>query len=284
MPVTLQPLATLSPSQYGRLLGCPYQVLLERSAEGKAVLGTGRGGGGAGAVGTIVHGVLEKANRTGIRNEAEFETAWQHQLAAQEARLMKEGLQHLVPLAYRARGYAVTKLLLSWLLLGRQVVVEVPEQGLPLGPEQRLSDSTGRISGIADLIRRGMAGGLEILDYKTGQIFKQQVAEGMPVEIKSEYIMQLQLYAALLHEHTGQWPERLLIADLAGGEYPVAFTASQCATLLAAAQQLHRQLNEAIVLDEAATFAVPAAARCASCQVQALCEPHAAWIVSQNAA
>lgn len=278
MGVVVPELTTLSPSQYGRILRCPYQVLLERSTEGRAALAApGMGAGGAGPLGTIIHGVLETAHKIGINDATAFEAAWQQQLKAQEAALIKRSQQHLVPLAYRAKNYAVRKLLLRWLLLGMQPEHKAAEQyaaGAPLGPEQRLTDATGRISGIADLIRQGPDGTLEIIDYKTGRIFSETAEEAASETVKEEYALQLRLYAALLKEQVGRWPVRLLLVDLAGGEHQVYFTHEQCSELIQSARIMHQKINAAVRNGKAVGLAKPSLLVCATCRMQPLCEPY----------
>ena len=286
MAIVVEPLVTLSPSQYGRLLRCPYQVLLERSAEGKVIQALpGRGAGGAGPLGTIIHGVLEQANLTGIMDEAAFETAWQQQLVAQEAQLIKKHQEYLVPLAYRARNYAVRKLLLQWLIVGKKPALSDREPAdSPVGAEKKLTDSTGVVSGTADLIRRQSTGELEILDYKTGGIMEAAVSETSVPQVKQGYVLQIRLYAALLHEQAGEWPTRLVIADLAGSEHEVAFTQEQCTEVLESALGLHKQLNLAVMGGRAAGLAKPAADVCLLCAMRPLCEPYAEWLLGQSGA
>jgi hypothetical protein len=279
MAPLIQPLGKLSPSQYGRLLRCPYQVLLEKSVEGKALQATpGRGAGGTGPLGTIIHGVLEQANLIGIEDETAFEIVWQQQLIVQETKLIKKQQGYLVPLAYRARNYAVRKMLVRWLVVGKKPAPTGNPAGSVEGPEKKLTDRTGIISGTADLIRRQATGELEILDYKTGRIMEQTVNEAAAPEVKEEYVLQLRLYAALVYEQEGKWPARLLIADLAGGEHEVAFTQGECMDLLVSALQHHKQLNLAVAQGRAAEVARPAAALCTACAMRPLCEPYAEWL------
>lgn len=275
MPLAFVLPTTLSPSQYGRALACPYQFLLAKTSEAQALTGT-IGSGGAAAVGTIVHGMLERAAAADLSTPVAFETAWQQLLTQQEARLSKDGAAHLVPLAYRARGYAVSKLLLSWHLAARPTPAPTPSGTiLPLGSEQRLTDLSGCISGIADLIRMG-ADGPEIVDYKTGPIFQFNVKA--EVEIKPAYAQQLQLYAALLHEKTNCWPTRLLLADLAGNEHEVSFTESACLHLLDEARQLLAQMKSAVAAGNPESLAVPGVEQCRFCQVRPLCKPFESWL------
>lgn len=282
MAPIVQPLAKLSPSQYGRLLRCPYQVLLENSAEGKAAQAApGRGGGGAGPLGTIIHGVLEQANLSGIKDEAAFEEVWQRQLVAQEAQLVKKQKGYLVPLAYRARNYAVRKMLLRWLVVGKEPVPMGDAVGSAEGAEKKLTDKTGVVSGTADLIRRQATGELEILDYKTGRIMEPAISETTVPKVKEGYVLQLRLYAALLHEQEDEWPARLIIADLAGSEHEVAFTQEECTELLVSALEQHKQLNLAVAQGRATEVAKPSADLCKTCAMRLLCEPYASWLASQ---
>lgn len=285
MAPLIQPLLKLSPSQYGRLLRCPYQVLLEKTAEGKAMQAApGRGGGGAGPLGTIIHGVLEQANLAGIKDEAAFEVVWQQQLAAQEAQLVKKQQGYLVPLAYRARNYAVRKLLVRWLVVGKGPALPGYTTGSAEGAEKELTDKTGVVSGTADLVRRQATGELEILDYKTGHIMEPAVSEITAPEVKEGYVLQLRLYAVLLHEQEGEWPARLLIADLAGGEHEVSFTREQCIEVLESALGLHELVNIAVMDGRANELAKPAADVCPLCAMRPLCEPYAEWLIGQNGA
>jgi ATP-dependent exoDNAse (exonuclease V) beta subunit len=275
MPLTFTPPTKLSPSQYGRALACPYQFLLAKTSEAQVLAGT-MSSGGAAAVGTIVHGILERAATTDLSTPAAFETAWQQLLTQQEARLLKDGPVHLVPLAYRARSYAVTKLLLRWHLAARPTPTPAPSgTSLPFGPEQRLTDLSGCISGIADLIRPG-TNGPEIVDYKTGPIF--QLNAEAEAEIKPAYAQQLQLYAALFHEKTSRWPTRLLLADLTGNEHEVSFTESACLQLLDEARWLLAQMKSAIAAGSPESLAVPGIEQCRFCQVRPLCMPFEAWL------
>lgn len=274
MPLTFSAPVRLSPSQYFRASTCPYQLLLARTTEAQALPGVA-GSGGAAAVGTIVHGVLEQAATADLSTAAAFEGAWQTQLAHKEASLLRDGAGHLLPLVYRARGYAVTKLLLRWYLAKYQApAVPPPGSALPLGPEQRLADDSGTVTGVADLIRLGV-GGPEILDYKTGPIFSSNGE--MKAEIKPAYAQQLQLYAALFYEQTKTWPTRLLLADLAGNEHEVSFTEIDCLRLLNSARELLSQMQAAVAANEPAHLAIPGIEQCRYCQVRALCSPFEAW-------
>lgn len=279
MSLTFTPPAKLSPSQYHRASSCPYQFLLAKTPEARALAGIG-GSGGAAAVGTIVHALLEQSATTDLSSSAVFEAAWQQQLAQQEARLLKQGSTHLLPLAYRARGYAVTKLLLQWYLVAQLPLAPVPPgSSLPFGAEKTLTDSSGHISGIADLVRVGPTGP-ELVDYKTGPIFVYSNEE--EAEIKPAYVQQLHLYAALFFEQTGQWPAQLLLADLSGQEHAVVFTPATCLQLLTDAQQLLAQMVSAVADDDPESLAQPSLAQCQYCQVRPLCRPFATWNAQQG--
>ncbi|MDO7848687.1 PD-(D/E)XK nuclease family protein [Hymenobacter sp. M29] len=274
MSLTFSTPTRLSPSQYGRALACPYQFLLAKTPEAQVLVGT-MSSGGAAAVGTIVHGMLERAVTTDLSIPTAFETAWQQLLTHQEARLLKDGSTHLVPLAFRARGYAVTKLLLRWYLANKPMPIPAPSgTGLPFGPEQRLTDLSGCISGIADFIRLG-TDGPEIVDYKTGPIF--QLNANAEAEIKPAYAQQLQLYAALFYEQAGCWPTRLLLVDLAGNEHEVGFTESACLQLLDEARHLLAQMQSAVAAGNPESMAAPGIEQCRFCQVRPLCGPFEAW-------
>jgi len=221
---------------------------------------------------------LEQANLIGIKDEAAFEAVWQQQLVVQEAQLVKKQQGYLVPLAYRARNYAVRKMLVRWLIVGKNPSPTGDPTGSVEGAEKKLTDRTGVVSGTADLIRRQATGELEILDYKTGRIMEQPVSEATAPEVKEEYVLQLRLYAALLYEQEGKWPARLLIADLAGGEHEVAFTQEECMDLLVSALQHHKHLNIAVAQGRAVEVAKPSAALCTACAMRPLCEPYAEWL------
>jgi hypothetical protein len=280
MAITFTAPARISPSQYFRILACPYQSLLAATPEAKSLSGM-LGSGGAAEVGTVVHGMLKRSVSTDLSDAATFESAWQEILTQKETELIRDGASHLVPLAYRANGYAVTKLLLSWYLAMVPKAAPFPtDTDIPFGAEKRLSDKSGSVSGIADLIRLGVEGP-EIVDYKTGPIF--QLNSNDEPEIKPVYALQLQLYAALLREQTGHFPTRLFLADLTGKEHEVGFTERGCIQLLNDARHLLNHMQAAVEAGQPESLAIPSQEQCRYCQVRPLCSPFKSWAVGLEA-
>jgi hypothetical protein len=274
MALTFTAPARISPSQYFRVLACPYQSLLAATTEAQFLPGM-FGSGGAAEVGTIVHGMLKRAASTDLTDKVAFESAWQELLSEKEADLIRDGASHLVPIAYRANSYAVTKLLLSWYLAMMPKAAPFPtDSEIPFGAEKWLSDSSGSVGGIADLIRLGFDGP-EIVDYKTGAIFQLSATD--EPEIKPAYAQQLQLYAALLHERTGHFPAHLFLADLTGKEHEVEFTQSGCLQLLNKARHLLTQMKAAVNAGNPESLAMPSKDHCRYCQVRPLCSPYSVW-------
>ncbi|MBF9239513.1 PD-(D/E)XK nuclease family protein [Hymenobacter sp. BT683] len=274
MAITITAPARISPSQYFRVLACPYQSLLASTPEARSLPGM-FGSGGASEVGTVVHGMLKRSVATDLSDAVAFESVWQELLSEKEADLIRNGASHLVPLTYRANGYAVTKLLLSWHLAMMPKAAPFPgDSDIPFGAEKWLSDNSGSVGGIADLIRLGIDGP-EIVDYKTGSIF--QLNSNDEAEIKPVYSQQLQLYAALLHEQTGHFPAHLFLADLAGKEHEVEFTELGCLQLLSNARRLLTQMKAAVNAGNPESLAIPSQEQCRYCQVRPLCSPYNDW-------
>jgi CRISPR/Cas system-associated exonuclease Cas4 (RecB family) len=91
----------------------------------------------------------------------------------------------------------------------REVLIAEPRETAFL-LEENLRDHSGRIQGRADLVLR-RPGAHRIIDFKTGR-----AVDRLTGEVRQGYASQLQLYAFLEHETTGEWPVRAHLFPLEG--------------------------------------------------------------------
>ena len=267
----------LSPSQFSQVQQCGYRYLLKRS--GAPALPVS----GAAVLGLVLHGILETHAHRPFTHAERFEQEWQQQISKQEQRLAANPVTAtLVPLARSVRNYAVKKAALRRSIVGSmplQRVERLPPSFIsPGGPGAEATLGTeielgreGRISGRADLIRR-FAGGIEIVDYKTGR-FAASDGESLPVA-KPEYAQQLQLYAALYQAEMGNWPARGLLLGLASGEVTVSFEPAECLDLLKQANELLNTLEKAAMAGTGHALARPAPEICRLCSYRPNCSPY----------
>jgi hypothetical protein len=132
-----------------------------------------------------------------------------------------------------------------------------------LRPEEPLTSQDGLIVGKLDLLARG--GTQAILDYKTGQTIERS-------RLKRDIREQLELYAWLLSEQTGSWPEYL--AAISPHDSTSSWRVSD--DTKEAGQAIARAMKEALAAWnsrlESVAVATPTAAGCRFCAFKGHCE------------
>jgi hypothetical protein len=111
--------------------------------------------------------------------------------------------------------------------------------GVELVTECPLSAADGRLQGRPDLLVRA-AGILWLVDYKTGAVISRET-----LEPRESYVRQLLLYAYLVSESLGAWPERAVLVPLQGAVVDVPIDPAVCTELAAEALELLASFNAA---------------------------------------
>jgi hypothetical protein len=139
----------------------------------------------------------------------------------------------------------------------------------------KLATPDGKIAGRVDYLA-DLPEGTVIKDYKTGAIFEknEDLPEPQEPELKSDYVVQLQLYAGVYYENTGRWPVSLQIIPLSGRAEAVPIVPEQCLALLQQARSKLDEINALLSTANAAALARPAKDTCKYCGFRPSCPPY----------
>jgi len=256
----LNSLPSISPSRLQALRDCALRVLLERTFPQSILPPTPLM-----LVGQLIHKVAERAFIEAPGNQAELEQVWQREMEAMESQLSsKPNRAMLVPLRYSVPNFAVrqAQFIQTWKYRSHSTGSGTPLQG---GAEKVLADEAKQVIGKVDLIIRSPAGWV-IKDFKSGKIFDSETGK-----VKSDYEIQLKLYAALCRNTYQEYPVKLCLIDAAGVEVEIPFTPEECAALLVEAQQLLATINQQVIEGQLETLASPDPERCRWCMSRAVC-------------
>lgn len=266
-PVDFTPLRRVSPSQAQRLLDCPLRVVL-RNTHGELLPPTAYT-----YFGTAVHELFQWAVRTGVREEAGLRRQFDELLEVQAQRCREAGLEALLPFRHNVKNYGLRYNAALRKAAGFPVTPE-PEASTP-GPagepaeqvEEWLHACSEKLVGKADLIRF-REGRWELVDYKTGLLTDGDGA------VKPEYVAQMKLYAHMMHETLGVFPEKIYLEPLAGEPLELPLSADECEAF---AEQVVAVLTETNLLlreSDWSKLARPDTDRCRTCECRPACRPY----------
>ncbi|WCT13794.1 PD-(D/E)XK nuclease family protein [Mucilaginibacter jinjuensis] len=212
-PLTKQVPERFSPSGANWILKCHLRGLFKNTNNKGYDLKNNY----AAALGNVIHKILDINSSNRINTEEEFNIIWQ--LTEQEEQ--NGGLKYLV------KNYARYK------YAGKRLILKEPDGVFhersnflwQFLSERWLASSDGFLRGRPDtlVLKNGLP--YEIKDYKTGQVFREDIPE-MSADsgadfydfIKDEYRNQLLLYAYLVRENYGFFPTKLTVVTPDGTE------------------------------------------------------------------
>jgi len=244
----------LSPSSYEEMKACRLRYALRHNPGGGARFGTP-----ATMLGQLCHGVAQRLIDEGLIPGTQwlqrFDQVW-----AEAVRDLDIGPNDRA--AELWPGYALKKVEL------RRALAELTEiltsDGVPdaIQTELALKSTSGLMRGRLDVLFRG-AGRWHVLDLKTGRIDSDN-----DPSLRSSYRRQVQLYAYLVAQQTGEWPSEAVVLPLEGAAVHVAIDPNACELIAGQAQALLDAYNAS---SPAAQPATVASGTCPSCPVAALC-------------
>jgi hypothetical protein len=129
--------------------------------------------------------------------------------------------------------------------------------------EEKFATADGKVVGRPDVVLPGA-----IVDFKTGDVFEEEDQD----QIKASYVRQLRLYAYLVKETLGWWPQRGVLIPMAGSPVAVELAPDECESEAETAKRLLDEYNEALsrALDPI-ELASPSPASCRWCPYQLYC-------------
>jgi len=236
-------------------------------------------------LGTVAHRLLEEAGR-GMLNgltPSGIEGRWVELLIDSEKNAARSWLdRYLLPLRVAIPDFEVRKR--QAIVRARALAAETSAAGPThktgahsrLGFEVAIATPDGHAGGRIDAVIPTPCGPV-LRDYKSGAIYER--TSGQTKLIKSEFAVQLKVYAAIYARMTGIWPVGLEVLPLVGSAEDVAFTADECERLLEEMLQLRESINAVVdaelpLLTKMQRLANPSPSVCAYCLYRPHCVPY----------
>jgi hypothetical protein len=278
--LALRPLISISPSRFLEAERCGLRAAWAAARNPDLLPGSP-----ARRFGTVIHRLLEEAERGMVSGEAATAGRFDTLVAAADAEMQQSWLERRhIPLSESVADYVEQRhaALAAAGQVAADAMAHVAAGGgrRRSGAEVRLVARDGRIAGRADRILATSSSAV-IQDTKTGPVF--EAAPGGGRQLKRAFATQLHLYAALYAEDTevsgGAWPARLEIVPPGGTPIPVPFDPAACTQLLDQAEALLDILNQLIKQPATQTerelsLASPSAEVCRWCPYRPACRAY----------
>jgi hypothetical protein len=262
--ISADSLAPIYPSQYYYDQKCAYKFVLSRATNVVSLPATPRM-----ELGSVIHSLHHWSflNRYAGVSLAQAEQKFDELVATTERRLSASPLSaHLVPLSascdifIKRRHSAVRHAL-------REPMVKKADskRGTRQFSEESISSPDGLIKGSMDAVYFD-GDAIDIIDRKTGDVVRGGV-------LRESYVMQLKLYAGLVHEVKGVMPRSLALIDGDFQRHVVDFTPGEITALYSAAKEWLGAVRDEVLShpDYLISLADPRPSNCRSCQLRANC-------------
>lgn len=269
------PLKRVSPSRFVGLQGCVLREVWTANRIPAPLPVSARA-----RLGTVVHRLLERVGKNAVPVALVTSELWDEELRKVEREMEGSWLErNLVPLHTTVPDAEVHRL--RALDRARKLTARLPVRDATrhtegLGFEVWVQSSDGTVGGFIDSVFKD--DGLVIRDYKSGAIYETD--EGGS-SIRSEYVVQIRMYAALYSETFGVWPERLEIVPVRGDEAQISVDKHQCLQLVERAKECLTAVNAEIAashasgaMDDLSRLATPSAETCTACSFRPQCNAY----------
>jgi hypothetical protein len=237
-------------------------------------------------LGTAIHRILERAGKgeLGIGDQEAVERAWNECVVALEAEMRQSWLERsLLPLSDIINNFDVQRLRTLRKAGEISSSLRIPKTrpqavGPGLGFELWVKTTEGEIGGFIDHAYE-IGGRVVLQDYKTGLVIEPG-PEGEET-LKTDYLTQLHIYAALYFFTFGQWPSQLQVVSTHGPPITVPVEQERSLQLVLAAKTKFNSINETILHTEGApedirwALAAPSPNACKRCLFRPNCQPYA---------
>jgi len=221
-------------------------------------------------LGNIIHRFYENKNKWNIKNRSQFNTKWNKQVADINYEYANNPLQSVYfPIQWHSSYYAVKKqLLLKQLLKHSNRTQQV---SLKIKREKWIEDENKIIAGKIDMLIYDNSGNIvEIVDYKTGNIYEKQNGK---LIIKNAYKTQLALYAKAVINTQGTKPILSLI-NLSGKKVIIDYSDNYIEQVYLQAKVLKDKINTALFNGNFTKLANPNAENCHMCKYRSVCNAY----------
>jgi len=234
--------------------------------------------------GRAVHSLLEILSRSRLEETPQDpESILDRLVSTQEREMSLNWLErHLIPISSSVKRYEVLRL--SAIRHCRAIRANRANRRIhrlhrlrSALAEKRIRSRDGLVRGRIDLVRK-MKTGTILCDFKSGRVFGHSASGAR--RIRTDHRHQLELYAALYEDSTGEWPVRIEIYPVGSKPIPLEVVPSRCQDRLIEARSLLVSTNAAIqasggnprVLQR--RLAAPSSMSCRFCLYRPGCEPY----------
>lgn len=277
----IAPLKRISPSRYASFGQCALREVWSANKQDDLLPSSP-----AAHLGIVIHRLLEEAGagRFTTGTHAEVEKRWKELVASAEEKAITSWLNgHLIPLSKVIPDFEVRR------LRACKRAYELSQTYTPaseyaygrserLGNELWVESRDGLIGGYIDSVVASSEGPI-IRDFKSGSVIETDSLQPLSA-IKSEYAVQLKLYAALYATFIGTWPAKLELVPLQGEPIRVPYDPAECLALLEDASRSLQQTNEVILSRSEAPrrleeyLATPRESHCRFCPFRPSCSAY----------
>ena len=256
---------TLSPSTFAWVnRGCGYQVLIQKALQtfndNTLLLPSNRNV----LLGKIIHKLYELTQKGELRSIADLKNKWEEMVTLEKEKLAIDypTLQNAGLNDYDKRNSAIRYAM----GIMRKVNTTHTMAGTTKVYLEKWLDCTELgLIGIADkLIIDGEY--IDVLDFKSGHVLDETG------NIKTEYIIQLHLYATMCQHLSMGTPCHLTLVDIAGENHNVPYSQAYSEQLLLEVQESIEVLNNIIAKRNFKEYAKPELGLCANCGCRHVCE------------
>lgn len=244
----------LTPSSFEEMRACRLRYELRHTSRGAA-----RQGPPAARIGQLCHRVVQRLIEENLLPGSQwpqrFDRVW-----AEETLALPTDPGYRAPELWP--GYALKKVGLKRALA--ELNAMLTSNGIPatIQTELVLKSNSGHLRGRLDVLCQ-VAGRWQVIDLKTGRI-----DSGIDRGLNSSYRRQVQLYAYLVAQQTGEWPSEAVVLPLEGAAVHVGTDPGTCETIAREAQELLNVYNSTLPGTQPDTVSGDT---CPSCPVAARC-------------
>lgn len=256
---------TLSPSTFAWVnRGCGYQALLQKAVQtfnnNTLLLPSNRNV----LLGTIIHKLYELTQKGELCSIADLKNKWEELVILEKEKLAINypTLQNAGLNDYDKRNSAIRY---AMGIMRKPNAVPTTAGTTKVYSEKRLDCAELGLIGIADrLITDGKY--IDVLDFKSGHVLDEMG------NIKTEYIIQLHLYATMCQHLSMGTPRHLILVDINGENHNVPYSQAYSEQLLSEVQESIGELNNIIATRNFKEYAKPELGLCANCECRHVCD------------
>ena len=255
---------TLSPSTFSWVSrGCGYQVLLQKvlSAFNNSTLSLPPNRNAI--LGTIIHKIYELTQKGELQNLSDLKKKWEELVVSEKNKLADNypTLRNAIINDYDKRNSAIRYAL----GIMKKTIKNLLSESVKVYLEKRLDCGELGLRGVADKLIIDDEY-IDIVDFKSGHVKDENG------EIKTEYQIQLQLYAVMCQHLSLGKPRSLCLVDIEGEYFEVPYSPDFSKQLLDEVKSTLEMLNGTILNRSFQTLVKPDLGLCSRCSCRHICQ------------